>query len=75
MKKTLTQELVEVQDVLKENIERINRATGTRDQLSIPVMKAEAITKLSRQYINGAQTLIRIGRLKNDISGIVTGVK
>ena len=70
--KTLINGLVEVQNIIKENIKQINSTTGTKDALEVPTLRADAITKLSRQYINSAQTLIRLGKLHGEITEATT---
>ena len=64
---SISKGLIEVQGVLKENINTVNGAGGNPDVLQVFCIKADAITKLSRQYINAAQTLLRLYKASGDV--------
>ena len=69
-KTTLSKQLIEVQGVLKENIEKVNAAGGNADLLQVLCIKADAVTKLARQYINAAQTLVRLYKASGDAAAL-----
>lgn len=73
--KTLTQELIELQSSLKESMTELDSAAATREALAAPYMRADAKAKIARQIINAAQAVIRIQRLKSDISAATAGTK
>ena len=55
-----------LQQILGENIEKLNALDANAELLKAPTAKADALTKLSRQMINNSQVILRAGKSTGD---------
>ena len=69
---TVSQGLINLAGLLMNSARAISTAAD-RESLSIQALRGDSLAKVARQYVNSAQTLIRLSCIKKDIADLTEG--